>query len=93
MSRFIDAIKTIVTKNLFFTSLLLAGAFLRFYKLQEFTIFLSDQGRDALIVKDVYKRQELERVKLLLAERHRARFVNEHCVRYMSSESFASYKE
>lgn len=53
MSRFIDAIKTIVTKNLFFTSLLLAGAFLRFYKLQEFTIFLSDQGRDALIVKDI----------------------------------------
>lgn len=53
MRRFIDTIKIIVTKNLFFTSLLLGGAFLRFYKLQEFTIFLSDQGRDALIVKDI----------------------------------------
>lgn len=53
MSRFIDTIRTIVTKNKVFTSLLLAGAFLRFFRLQQFTVFLSDQGRDALIIKDI----------------------------------------
>ncbi len=33
--------------------MLVIGAFLRLFRLQEFTVFLSDQGRDALIVKDI----------------------------------------
>lgn len=43
-------------KNLTFlliTALIVAGIFLRLYRIQDFVTFLGDQGRDALIVKDI----------------------------------------
>lgn len=54
MRRFIKLVPSILSKNnLPFIALLLTGAFFRLFRLQEFTVFLSDQGRDAIIVKDI----------------------------------------
>ncbi len=46
-------IRDIVTKNKLVILILLLAAFLRVYKLPEFTTFLSDQGRDAIIVRNI----------------------------------------
>ncbi|OGK18882.1 hypothetical protein A3D80_00990 [Candidatus Roizmanbacteria bacterium RIFCSPHIGHO2_02_FULL_40_13b] len=50
MKRFI---KNIVAKNLPFTLIFAIAAFLRLFRVEEFITFLSDQGRDALIIKDI----------------------------------------
>ncbi|MGB9707270.1 MAG: ArnT family glycosyltransferase [Microgenomates group bacterium] len=52
-------IKSLIIKNYFFILILLAGAFLRFYRLEEFAQFLSDQGRDAIIVKRIITLEHL----------------------------------
>ncbi len=46
-------IKNIVANNKLVILIFLTAAFLRFYRLPEFTMFLSDQGRDAIIVRDI----------------------------------------
>ncbi len=46
-------IKNIVSKNRLFISLLVVAAFLRLYRLGKFATFLSDQGRDAIIIKRI----------------------------------------
>lgn len=46
-------IKNIVTKNWILIIILLLGVFLRFYRLPDFAMFLSDQGRDAIIIKRI----------------------------------------
>ncbi len=46
-------IKNIVSKNRLFISLLIAAGFLRLYRLGKFATFLSDQGRDAIIIKRI----------------------------------------
>jgi 4-amino-4-deoxy-L-arabinose transferase-like glycosyltransferase len=46
-------IKNILTKNKLFILVILLAAFLRLYKLEEFVIFLGDQGRDAIIIKRI----------------------------------------
>lgn len=46
-------IKNIVAKNKLIILLVFIGVFLRFYKLEEFTTFLGDQGRDAIIIKRI----------------------------------------
>lgn len=43
----------IVSKNKLATVVISIAAFLRLYRLEEFTTFLSDQGRDAIIVRDI----------------------------------------
>jgi 4-amino-4-deoxy-L-arabinose transferase-like glycosyltransferase len=43
----------IVTKNWLILAIIAAAIFLRFYKIGEFTVFLADQGRDAIIVKRI----------------------------------------
>lgn len=46
-------IKSIVAKNKLIIVLLILAAFLRLYNLYDFTTFLSDQGRDAVIVRQI----------------------------------------
>jgi 4-amino-4-deoxy-L-arabinose transferase-like glycosyltransferase len=52
-------ISSIVAKNKFVTLLLLIGILLRFYNLENFTVFLSDQGRDTIIVKRIVTLENL----------------------------------
>ena len=46
-----------ISKNrfefIFLSLIILLAAFLRFYRLSEYMTFLGDEGRDALIVKDI----------------------------------------
>jgi len=46
-------ILNILTKNWVLIIILLAGCFLRFYRLNDFAMFLSDQGRDAIVIKRI----------------------------------------
>lgn len=46
-------ILNILSKNWLLTTTILFGIFLRFYKLNGFTTFLGDQGRDAIIIKRI----------------------------------------
>ncbi len=46
-------IKNIVAKNKFVVAVFIVAAFLRLYNLYDFTTFLSDQGRDAIIVRQI----------------------------------------
>ncbi len=46
-------ITNIVTKNWILVLIILVGVFLRFYRLDDFAMFLSDQGRDAIIIKRI----------------------------------------
>jgi len=46
-------ILNILSKNWLLVTTLIAGVFLRFYKLSGFTTFLGDQGRDAIILKRI----------------------------------------
>lgn len=49
----LNFIKHIVTKNWYVILIIAIAAFLRLYKLEEFITFLGDQGRDAIIIKDI----------------------------------------
>jgi len=44
---------SIVTKNPLAVLIIIIGIFLRFYRLPDFATFLSDQGRDAIIIKRI----------------------------------------
>lgn len=46
-------IKNILTNEWLILLIIAVASFLRLYRLPEFTMFLSDQGRDAIIVKDI----------------------------------------
>lgn len=46
-------IRDILTKEWLILLIIIFASFLRFYRLPEFTIFLSDQGRDAIIAKNI----------------------------------------
>jgi 4-amino-4-deoxy-L-arabinose transferase-like glycosyltransferase len=46
-------ITNIVAKNWILILIILIGVFLRFYRLGDFAMFLSDQGRDAIIIKRI----------------------------------------
>src|SRR5690242_4069276 len=46
-------IKNIVAKNRLVTVIFVIAAFLRLYRVADFAIFLSDQGRDAIIIKRI----------------------------------------
>lgn len=46
-------IKKYIIKNLLVVSVFCCAIFLRFFRLGEFATFLSDQGRDAIIVKNI----------------------------------------
>jgi len=46
-------IKNVVKTNFVFILIFFIAFFLRFYRLSEFTQFLSDQGRDAIIIKRI----------------------------------------
>lgn len=51
-----------VQKDRFFILIILiflVGAFLRFYRLEDFTTFLADQGRDAIIIKRILTLEHL----------------------------------
>lgn len=45
--------KNILTRNLPIISIIFLGAFLRFFRLPEYVIFLGDEGRDALAVYNI----------------------------------------
>ncbi len=45
--------KKITITTLFLTALFLVATFLRSFRLEEFTTFLSDQGRDAIVMKHI----------------------------------------
>lgn len=49
----------ILTKNWLLVATLLAGIFLRFYKLNGFVTFLGDQGRDAIVLKRIVTLEHL----------------------------------
>lgn len=46
-------IKNILSKNILLILLIITGAFLRLYNLQQYATFLSDQGRDAIVIKRI----------------------------------------
>lgn len=43
----------IVAKNWLLVIIIILAAFLRFYRIEEFAMFLADQGRDAIIIKRI----------------------------------------
>ncbi len=51
-SRF-NNIKNILSKNILLILLIVTAAFLRLYHLKQYTTFLSDQGRDAIVIKRI----------------------------------------
>jgi len=53
LKKSLNAIVHILSKNMTTFLLILIAIFLRFYKLSEFTTFLGDQGRDAIIIKRI----------------------------------------
>lgn len=53
MHKFILWIKQNRFEVVVFISIIFVASFLRFYRLSEYMIFLGDEGRDALIVKDI----------------------------------------
>lgn len=59
MVRHINRIISIVAKNKIPTILFFTAAFLRLYRIAPFTTFLSDQGRDAIIVKRIVTLEHL----------------------------------
>lgn len=48
-----EQIKLFIKKNFYIIFIFICAALLRFYRLGEFVTFLSDQGRDAIIVKRI----------------------------------------
>lgn len=48
-----------ILENLILFLFFLIGVFLRFYRLEEFTTFLADQGRDAIIIKRILTLEHL----------------------------------
>ena len=52
-------IKDILTKNWLIILIIIVGVFLRFFRLEEFATFLSDQGRDAIIIKRIVTGEHL----------------------------------
>jgi 4-amino-4-deoxy-L-arabinose transferase-like glycosyltransferase len=52
-------VKKTVWRNRFALILILIAAVLRFYKLEEYVTFLSDQGRDAIIIKRIVALEHL----------------------------------
>lgn len=47
------SIRNIVAKNWILILLIFIACFLRFYRFEEFVTFLGDQGRDAMIIRDI----------------------------------------
>ena len=48
-----------IKENKFVTSIILCAAFLRIWRLEEFAMFLADQGRDAIIVRKIVTLEHL----------------------------------
>jgi 4-amino-4-deoxy-L-arabinose transferase-like glycosyltransferase len=44
---------------IFLSAIILVGSFLRLYKIQETAMFLGDQGRDAIIAKNILKERDI----------------------------------